>query len=464
MPAQPLAPSPWCQRRSSRSSTSLLAPAVERAGRRIGPVVDGGVLMQAGGRDVGQDLAVPTLAGPATASWPVTLPTTVARTSHRPHTSSTELRASGVTMASMRSWLSLVITSKGARPGLAERHGFDVHVHTHPAARGRFAGGAREAGAAEVLDTEDQVLVEQLEGGLDEALFLERVADLDIGAFGCLRFGIVGEGGRSQHAHAADAVSPRGRAEQDGQVALATRSPEHEAVLRQEPATQNVDERVARITAGEFEFPADGRDPDRVAVTGNAAHDAARHPPVAGVAGRAEAERVHEGDRPGAHGEDVADYAADAGGRPLVGLDRRRVVVALYADGYGDAVAGVDHAGVLTRPDQHAPALRWAGGQGGPETTCTNSARSTSPRTWPARGGWAGDRGCRSIDSASSSVRPSSRCNEPFMTSTLGGLADVRRRLPVAHGARCAVPCAVAVPRARRRARGPSFAGVPWAN
>ena len=49
------------------------------------------------------------------------------------------------------------------------------------------------------------------------------VADLDVGAFGRLGLDIVGEGGRSQHAHTPDAVSARRRAEQDGQVAFATR-------------------------------------------------------------------------------------------------------------------------------------------------------------------------------------------------------------------------------------------------
>ena len=74
----------------------------------------------------------------------------------------------------------------------------------------------------------------------------------------------------------------------------------------------------------------------------------------------AEEQRVHHGDRPGAHGEDVAEDAAHPGGRALVGLDGRRVVVGLDADGHGDAVADVDDPGVLARADQHVGAL---GGQ-----------------------------------------------------------------------------------------------------
>ena len=42
---------------------------------------------------------------------------------------------------------------------------------------------------------------------------------------------------------------------------------------------------------------------------------------------RAEAQRVHHGDGPRAHGEDVAQNAADAGGRALERLDETGVVV-----------------------------------------------------------------------------------------------------------------------------------------
>ena len=53
---------------------------------------------------------------PRSGSGAVTLPTTAARTSHLRHTSATAAQDSGVTMASMRSWLSLVITSHASMP------------------------------------------------------------------------------------------------------------------------------------------------------------------------------------------------------------------------------------------------------------------------------------------------------------------------------------------------------------
>src|SRR5262249_21295129 len=62
------------------------------------------------------------------------------------------------------------------------------------------------------------------------------------------------------------------------------------------------------------------------------------------------------------HRHDVADDAAHAGGRALVGLDVGRVVVRLHLEGDGPAVADVDHAGVLADAGQHAGAHLVGGG------------------------------------------------------------------------------------------------------
>ena len=51
-------------------------------------------------------------------------------------------------------------------------------------------------------------------------------------------------------------------------------------------------------------------------------------------------------------GEDVAQDAADPRGRPLVGLDSRRVVMGLDPNGRRDAVAHVDYASVLARANK----------------------------------------------------------------------------------------------------------------
>ena len=62
---------------------------------------------------------------------------------------------------------------------------------------------------------------------------------------------------------------------------------------------------------------------------------------------RAEAEGIHDGERTRAHGEDVAEDAADAGGCSLIGLDVAGMVVRFDFEGAGPAVADVDDARVL---------------------------------------------------------------------------------------------------------------------
>ena len=106
------------------------------------------------------------------------------------------------------------------------------------------------------------------------------------------------------------------------------------------------------IRVVERDLSADGRDADAVAVAGDAGDDAFDDAPVARAVGpveRSEPQRIQQRDRPRAHREDVADDAADAGGRPLVRLDERRVVVRLDLEHRRETVADVDRAGVLAR-------------------------------------------------------------------------------------------------------------------
>ena len=137
-----------------------------------------------------------------------------------------------MTIASMRSWLSEVITSTGFMPGsrLATRADVDVHAR---AGLGRgLRRRAREPGRAEVLHADREPGVEQREARLDELLLLERVADLHRRALG-LRALL--EPGRREHAGAADAVAAGGRAEQHREVADALGPGEHEPLAGAAP-------------------------------------------------------------------------------------------------------------------------------------------------------------------------------------------------------------------------------------
>src|SRR3546814_16019344 len=70
------------------------------------------------------------------------------------------------------------------------------------------------------------------------------------------------------------------------------------------------------------------------------------------MVGAAETQRVEVRDRARTHGENVAEDAADPGRRALIGLDVRRVVVALHLEDRGEllaafAFADVDDAGIF---------------------------------------------------------------------------------------------------------------------
>ena len=89
-----------------------------------------------------------------------------------------------------------------------------------------------------------------------------------------------------------------------------------EVLLPEHAHTERVDQRVAGVAGVEHRFAADVGQPQRVAVAPDAAHHAVEH--AAGIRGvrGAETQLVHHGYRSGAHRHDVADDAADSGGRP----------------------------------------------------------------------------------------------------------------------------------------------------
>ena len=110
---------------------------------------------------------------------------------------------------------------------------------------------------------------------------------------------------------------------------------------------EDVDEDVAVVAAVERRLAADGRDADAVAVAADPAHDAVDEVLHARRIELAEPQRVEPGDRPRAHGEDVAKDAAHACRRALIRLDEGRMVVRLHLERRDPAVADVDDPGVL---------------------------------------------------------------------------------------------------------------------
>ncbi len=239
-------------------------------------------------------------------------------------------------------------------PCLAQRHVRELDLEPDPAARGHLGKRRREAGGAEILQRDDEAALRELERALEQLLPGERVADLDRRALvGALLVEIL----RGEHARAADAVAPgRGAVEHD-QVPGARGRRAHELTGLEHAEAHRVDERVVAVGRIEDRLAADVRDADAVAVSPDAAHDPVEQAARPRLVERAEPQRVEDRDRARAHREHVAQDAADPGGRSLVGLDRGRVVVALDLEGEREAVADVDHAGVLAGALQDARAI-----------------------------------------------------------------------------------------------------------
>ena len=237
---------------------------------------------------------------------------------------------------------------------LAQRHALELQLDADPAARRHLGGRGGESRGAEILDGHDEPARRQLERALDQLLARERVADLN--ARPLVLVALV-EILRRQHARPADAVAAGRRAEQDDEVARAGGARAHELVRAQHSDAEGVDERILPVGRVEDGLAGDVRDADAVAIAADAAHDPAEQLARTLLVERAETQRVAQRDRPSAHREDVAQDPAHPGGGALIGLDRRRVVVTLDLERDREAVPDVDHAGVLTRPLQHARAV-----------------------------------------------------------------------------------------------------------
>ena len=97
----------------------------------------------------------------------------------------------------------------------------------------------------------------------------------------------------------------------------------------------------------EGDFSADHRHAEAVAVVSDALHYSGNQVFRVGQVRIAEAQAVEGSDGPGSHGEDVAVYPADPGGRSLVGLNGGGVIMAFDLEGTGQASPNIDETGVF---------------------------------------------------------------------------------------------------------------------
>ncbi len=238
----------------------------------------------------------------------------------------------------------------------AHRHLVEVEHDPEVALGAHLDGRAGEPRRAHVLDGNHGAGLHQLEAGFEQALFGEGIADLDGRA---LLLDIVAEFGR-RHRRAADPVPAGLGAEIDDGQADAFGFGVKDLVGIGEARGEGVDQDVAIVARVELDLTADGRHAERIAVAADARDDAGNEMARLFVFGRTEAQRVHRRNRPRPHREHVAQDAADAGRRALIGLDVAGVVVGLHLEHDRLPVADIDDAGILARTLNDA---RAGGGQ-----------------------------------------------------------------------------------------------------
>src|ERR1700686_5385567 len=121
----------------------------------------------------------------------------------------------------------------------------------------------------------------------------------------------------------------------------------HQPVDANQPDAHCVDQRVVRVALLEIDLTTDRWDANAVSVAADAGDDPFD---VTGGAGLgAEAQRVEQRDRPGAHCDHVADDAAHARRSALIWLDGRGMVVRFDLEHGRPAVADVHGARIFTR-------------------------------------------------------------------------------------------------------------------
>ena len=116
---------------------------------------------------------------------------------------------------------------------------------------------------------------------------------------------------------------------------------------------KSVDENVGVVASVEVTLAADGGHANAITIAADAGDHAGDKVAGARMIDGAKAQRIERSDGPRAHGENIAQDAADAGRRALVGLDERRMVVAFHLERHGKPFANINDPGILSRPLQN---------------------------------------------------------------------------------------------------------------
>ena len=224
-------------------------------------------------------------------------------------------------------------------------HVFQIQTNPQFALVAHFNRRTGQTCRAHVLDRDHRAGFHQFQTGLHQAFFGERVTDLNGGALFLNRVVEF----RRRHGRAANTVAAGFRTQIHNRHADARRRRIENLVCIGQTCGERVHQTVAVIGGVEPHLTADGRNAETVPVTANALNHAVDQLTGLGVVFFTEGQRVHRGNRARAHGEHVAQNAANPGRRALIGFDIGRVVVALHLKDHGLTVADIDHTSVFAR-------------------------------------------------------------------------------------------------------------------
>ena len=227
----------------------------------------------------------------------------------------------------------------------SQRNGVEVDLHTAVTGCCQLRRRTGQARATEVLNTDNDTSLVQIQAAFGELLLSERVAYLHSGEF-ALGAGFEGIGG--QHRHTADAIEARAGTEEHDLVAQAGGKRQLQVLHLQRTHTQGVDQWVGGVRLIEDSLATNVRQAQAIAVPADTGHDTGQHSLRVGGVGRSETKLIHHRNWACTHRHNVADDTANTRRSALVGFNVAGVIVGFHAEGHGIAVANIDHAGVLT--------------------------------------------------------------------------------------------------------------------
>ena len=161
------------------------------------------------------------------------------------------------------------------------------------------------------------------------------------------RFGVVERFG-CQDRSATDSVTTRAGTKQHNLVAFTRSVGQANVFVLHDTHGQCVDQWVSLVDRVEDGFATNVGQAQAVAVTADSADYAVNHACRVRVVDLAKTQLVHDGNRAGTHGDDVANDTANTGGRTLVGLNVGRVVVRFDLERYSPAFTDVHNTSVFT--------------------------------------------------------------------------------------------------------------------